>query len=110
MGHKGSLEDTDKSVEKILNDFTVKRNLQTMLDKPHLRSKVKSGGTISSKTPDPRIRHYNLMVSTKQDDHKIALKKLMEEEGKNLDPSQVTKEMLLNCRVVRRKNFNVVPL
>ncbi len=27
LGHKGALEDRDKSVEKILNDFSVKRNL-----------------------------------------------------------------------------------
>lgn len=32
MNHKGSLEDKDKTVEKILNDFSVKRNLQLKLE------------------------------------------------------------------------------
>ena len=38
------------------------------------------------------------------------LKELMEEEGRNLSPSQIAKEMLFNCRVMRRKDFTVSPL
>jgi hypothetical protein len=34
----------------------------------------------------------------------------MEEEGRNLSPSQVAKEMLYNCKVLRRKDFTVQPL
>lgn len=35
------------------------------------------------------------------------LKEIMQEEGRNLSPSQVAKEMLYNCKVLRRKDFNV---
>ncbi len=38
------------------------------------------------------------------------LKEIMQEEGKNLSPSQIAKEMLQNCNVVRRKDFTVQPL
>lgn len=38
------------------------------------------------------------------------LKEMMEEEGRNLSPSQVAKEMLFNCKVMRRKDFTVSPL
>lgn len=38
------------------------------------------------------------------------IREIMEEEGRNLSPSQVTREMLFNCRVMRRKDFNVNPL
>jgi hypothetical protein len=31
----------------------------------------------------------------------------MNEEGRNLSPSQVAKEMLLNSKVLRRKDFTV---
>jgi hypothetical protein len=34
----------------------------------------------------------------------------MKEEGRNLSPSQVAKEMLLNTKVIRRKDFTVQPL
>ena len=34
----------------------------------------------------------------------------MQEEGTNLSPSQIAKEMLFNCRVMRRKDFTVSPL
>lgn len=35
------------------------------------------------------------------------LLEIMQEEGKNLSPSQVAKEMLYNCKVFRRKDFTV---
>ena len=38
------------------------------------------------------------------------IKELMQEEGTNLSPSQIAKEMLFNCKVMSRKNFNVSPL
>jgi hypothetical protein len=38
------------------------------------------------------------------------IKELMEEEGRNLSPSQIAKEMLFNCKVMRRKDFTVSPL
>ncbi len=34
----------------------------------------------------------------------------MQEDGRNLSPSQVAREMLLNCKVLRRKDFTVQPL
>lgn len=38
------------------------------------------------------------------------LREVMEEEGRNLSPSQIAKEMLFNCRVMRRKDFTVSPI
>jgi len=38
------------------------------------------------------------------------LREIMQEEGRNLSPSQVAKEMLYNCKVLRRKDFTVQPL
>ena len=38
------------------------------------------------------------------------IKELMLQEGTNLSPSQIAKEMLFNCKVMRRKDFTVSPL
>lgn len=38
------------------------------------------------------------------------LKEIMQEEGRNLSPSQVAREMLLNSKVIRRKDFTVQTL
>lgn len=53
LNHRGSLEDTDRSVEKILNDFTVKRNLQQLLAQPNLKPQKIKINYKSTKTPDP---------------------------------------------------------
>lgn len=38
------------------------------------------------------------------------IREIIHEEGRNLSPSQVAREMLQNCRVMRRKDFTVSPL
>lgn len=35
------------------------------------------------------------------------LKEIINEEGRTLSPSQVAREMLYNCKVLRRKDFTV---
>jgi hypothetical protein len=35
MGHPGVLEDNDKSIEKILNEYNTKRNYKVLLEKEH---------------------------------------------------------------------------
>ena len=38
------------------------------------------------------------------------IREIIQEEGRNLSPSQVAREMLQNCRVMRMKDFTVSPL
>lgn len=165
LDHKGSLRhqethETGKHIEKMLNDFHVKRNLQDIMDKT---SKHVSKLRENHKQQSPADCYYQRAKSVGKTDRIGAamnrsidfndrlssgldrtntsatgsitdnsspfaaacikaslrqncpvennpLRELMEEEGKNLSPSQVTKEMLYNCRVMRRKDFNVTAL
>eukprot|EP00347_Sterkiella_histriomuscorum_P016958 403351203 len=128
MNLQGSLEDQDKTLEKVLNDFTVKRNLQQILSQPqkaeNFRIKFKN-----TKTPDPTRNRTNYMSTRNttyslglsqanvtmntintQDNNISNLKSMIEQEGRTISPNLVTQQMLLNCKVIRMKNTSVQPL
>ena len=161
LNHKGSLshseretDETGRHVEKILNDISVKRNLQNILDNTskhvsRLRSNHNKTPEISlfnksnpiknamDKLNNNRSIEFNdretlsitkrsgtnasdtvtspFTISIKQAERYCQvennpLKKVINEEGRNLSPSQIAREMLLNTKVLRRKDFTVAPL
>lgn len=158
LNHRGSLEhqenntrvdETGRHVEKILNDISVKKNLQDILDKTskqvsRLRSNHKTtrgdyASSLNRSNPiksamDKLNRSFDLnetlsngksintgvntlpfTIAIKQAEpycqvEANPLKDILKEEGKNLSPSQVAREMLLNTKVIRRKDFTVQPL
>ncbi|TNV84739.1 hypothetical protein FGO68_gene16544 [Halteria grandinella] len=160
LNHRGSLkhheaeghrvDETGRHVEKILNDISVKQNLQVMLDKTsrhvsRLRSNhkttradyyrsnpIKSAMDKLNRSFDinETISHGKSIITNDTANYSNAspftiavkqaemycqvesnpLKHIIKEEGKNLSPSQVAKEMLLQTKVIRRKDFTVQPL
>jgi hypothetical protein len=152
------LDDSGRHVQKILNDISVKRNLQSILDNTsrhvsRLRTKHQASTTTTSnesksnpiKTAMDKLNrsidfnertietislgksggatsdHGNTSVMSppftiniKQASYcqveSNPLKEIINEEGRNLSPSQVAREMLLNTKVLRRKDFTIMPL
>ncbi|CDW79091.1 UNKNOWN [Stylonychia lemnae] len=133
LNHQGSLEDKDKSIEKLLNDFSVKRNLQQIItsegpqlatNKLNLQAQAPRIKFKNTKTPDPIRNRSNLNQSRNQNgilesgtyniqnrhSDKSELIKMISDESKTISSNIVTQQMLVNCKVMRSKNFNVNPL
>ena len=53
------MEDKDKSIEKMLNDYQVKKNLQNIVAESKLVEA--NSKKFQNKTPDPRIRNNSFI-------------------------------------------------
>ena len=106
-------------MEKMLNDVSVKRELRNLVDKErNLNNQLLDSLKSVQKTPNPNRTNFSLFKNQVNDNginHNISyLERNSSYDGVEVDgvvsPSAVTKHMLYNCKVMRKRNINVVPI
>ena len=64
MDHSGTLKDKNRELEKMLNEYSVKRNLQELIKKHKKENTIAQKGQTLNPTPDLLSRNQRNMAST----------------------------------------------